>query len=227
VNGYGYSTFVQGDVFTGGTIPVLVDTTVTGEVGTDPTGTDPRLVSCRQAIDDMRAASSFLAGLAPTRSLGSIRLKPGGFLVLAADPGVNVWSATEIQVSGPVPPPYTSAGITIQLASGTESVIINTAKLGMRGSSWIQVLGPDGFAGDASKVVFNLPGRRPSVRVRGIARLDPILLAPERSVRLGIGVDTFQTRGNNNTFARRVTGSKGPVYTSFTCSRPVATAVAQ
>jgi choice-of-anchor A domain-containing protein len=173
---------VAGDVVTGGG-GVIQKTLATISGVIDTSGTDPRLASCAQAIADAAAASALLAALPPTRDLGSIRLRSDlvdiDNLVLHADPGVNVWTATEIQVRAPYPD-FIANGVHIVMAPDTDAVIINTSRLKLNGvGSGIYVSG----IGEDSKLVVNVPGAGPTVVVKGYGEVEGFLLAPERTVR--------------------------------------------
>jgi hypothetical protein len=143
----------------------------------DTSGTDPRLDSCAQAIADAAAASALLAGLPPTRDLGSIRLR-NEHMVVAADPGVNVWTAAEIVIRAPGPDGITN-GLHVSFAPDTDAVIINVARLKVNGiGSGIYATG----SGDETRLIVNLPGPGPTAIVKGYGRVEGFLLAPERKV---------------------------------------------
>src|SRR6185295_14360761 len=85
------------DVVTGGGVLANQEAmrTINGMV--DTSGSDPRVGTCAQALLDMHTAATNLAALTPTRDLGAVRPDPDGtgYVTLAADPGVNVWTASE------------------------------------------------------------------------------------------------------------------------------------
>jgi hypothetical protein len=162
---------VFGDAVTGGGILVGTDFLRVDGV-TDTTGTDPRVATCGQAIEDMRTASATLATLPVTRDLGTLRPNPNDdwLVELVADPGVNVWTAKEIAVFDAG---NTGTEIRIVLDPATESVILNVGRIQIRKYSQITVVG------DPAKVALNVVGRSTS-RLTG--RVAPRILAGEGKI---------------------------------------------
>jgi choice-of-anchor A domain-containing protein len=170
---------VSGDVVTGGgSVLQRGLASVSGTI--DTSGTDPRLDSCEQAITDAASASAFLAGLTPTRDLGSIRVTGGDILVLNADPGVNVWTATDIVVRAPGPDGITN-GVVISFAPDTDAVILNVSRVLLSGIGAGIYVG--GSSGSEHKLIVNVPGEGPAVVVKGYGQVEGFLLAPQRKVR--------------------------------------------
>jgi hypothetical protein len=188
----GIGVEVFGDVVTGGGPVRNMDAArVFGVV--DTTGTDARLPVCGQANADRRSASATLAALAPTRDLGRINVDPHGpDLVLTADPGVNVWRATDIIVGSKTAPfgEVFEAYLTIALDPATESVVINVNRVSLGRYSSI------GVAGDPSKVVLNLVGRG-TLRTRGF--VDPSVLSGDGTIKVKPNGSLY-----GGAFARRV-----------------------
>jgi hypothetical protein len=187
-----------GDVVTGGGRLRNQDAiTVTGIV--DVTGTDPRIPGCIQAQADMGSAGSALAALAPTRSLGVIRLVPVGgstSMTLTADPGVNVWTADSINLAskrnnfGEVH----RSTLVIALDPATDSVVIDVRRVRVGRYSGLVV------SGDPAKVVLNLPAGG-SVRNRS-GKVQPWIVGPEASVSVKTNGETDS--GPLGVFAERV-----------------------
>jgi len=165
---------ILGDLVTGGSLlkgPTVVQ--VNGMI--DTSGTDPRVGTCAQALSDMHSASATLAALTPTRNLGAVRAEPLGewSITLAADPGVNVWTASEL--TAPTRPRYPShdpTQIVIALDPATESVIINVDKVFVDVRSAIYV------SGDPDKVVLNVAR---TLRTKGDV-IQPRILAADGRV---------------------------------------------
>jgi choice-of-anchor A domain-containing protein len=163
----GIGVIVSGDVVTGGGL--LRRQAVASLLGNvDTTGTDPRLPACAQAMADVQSASATLGALAPTRDLGAIRVAPSDGLLLVADPGVNVWTASQINLLSRTAPfgEISYSTLRIQLDPATESVVINVAgNVNIGTFSDIDVMGE--AAADRAKVVLNLTGSG-ALRTRGI-----------------------------------------------------------
>jgi hypothetical protein len=175
--GVGGVTLVDGDVVTGGGglfVHRLAE--ITGVV--DLSGSHPGLGPCGQAHLDALAASAALAALAPTRNLGAV----AGVAELTADPGVNVWAATTIDLQ--------DEELDIVLRPDTDALVINAPTVRLR-SATIRVDGAAG--GDPARVVLNVPGRGPRITAT-LSTLDPMLLAPERRVRMGAFASTVVGR---------------------------------
>lgn len=169
------SVSVAGDVASGGGTVVVHDlASVAGAV--DESGGHPGLATCQQALADAAGASQTLAALAPTRSLGVVR--PDGFHNLAAGPGLNVWSASEIVLR--------KARIDVTLDPATDALVINTPRLVVRdGGIFVHAAGGAWFAGDPVRVIVNVPGAGPTVVAKGVdLAVHPPILAPGRHVKL-------------------------------------------
>lgn len=135
----------------------------------DTTGTHPGIASCQQAVGDMLAASQTLAALPATQIFDTIIAPVGEDLVVNAGPGVNV-----INVAGKV----TAWGnLRFVLAPATDAVVVNAKTLFVSGAVSVE-------GGDETKVVINLTGRGRAVLVKTDATVAPLLLAPERVVKV-------------------------------------------
>jgi hypothetical protein len=162
----------------------------------DTTGTHPDVAYCQQAVDDVGAASEMLAALTPTKVLGHLRIQT--FMEIDAQPGINVLSAESI---------YNSAGLIIRLDPDTDAVIVNTRRL-VANYGLFLVEG-----GERTKVVLNVHGDGPSVVVRPSNAIEPILLAPNRTVRMS-NVDAAEV------YARRLVLRASTIAGPDGCSSP-------
>jgi hypothetical protein len=154
----------------------------------DTTGTHPRVGDCRQAILDMKAASETFAALPPTQVLGTFLVKDD-FATIEAGPGVNVIDMTRMLLL-----PGSSYGISgaaildIVTEDDTEAVIINT--LGLVVGEFCQI-----YADDPTKVIINVVGPGPQVRISPFALADLTILAPERTATVGMQLGDFAVGG--------------------------------
>ena len=192
------AVYINFDLSTGGGV-VLGEAAVQVNGMTDTSGAAPRVGTCAQALADMHSAAANLATLTPTRDLGSVRPDPNGSgsVQLTADPGVNVWTASDLTARTRKDfPGVDTTSIIIALDPATDSVIINVGKVNVMKYSEITVYG-----GDETKVLLNVAS---SVRNKGSIR--PRILSPDGSVTM---------RGLNDAkaiAARKVTVFGGDVF---------------
>jgi hypothetical protein len=175
------------------------------ELIVDTTGTDPGIASCRQAMLDVESASATLAGLVPTHDFGKVLLK-GTDLEIEAGPGVNVVTTERIYVLPRKEDGFLEPGrIFVTTVPETEAVIINTSGL------WIgEVSGI--FIQDPVRVIVNVVGPGPTVKIGRDGFSEAPILAPERSVSVGV-VDPELSAGP--IMARRVRLKGGTAYDNF------------
>lgn len=174
-----HTVLVTGIIATGGGAvfgPVSAD-------AIDTTGAHPGVASCQAAISDMIAASQTLAALPPSQSFDTIIVPASGELAVNAGPGVSV-----VNVAGKL----TAFGnLRLVLQPTTDALVINTRTMFVRGSITVE-------GGDETKAVINLTGPGKAVIVKSNASVAPLVLAPERVVKVS-------TRGDiAGAFARRV-----------------------
>jgi hypothetical protein len=150
----------------------------------DTTGTHPSIAACQQAVSDIQTASANLAALAPTQTLGKVVLR-GETLDLYVGPGVQVINAESITMR----PKRLYAGgfphfaeIMVHPQAGTEAVIINTGKLSMGGDCAFY------YSGSPKKMIVNVPGPGRTVKIALYNSIDVPILAPERTVKVGVAV---------------------------------------
>lgn len=154
----------------------------------DTTGTHPRVGDCRQAILDMKAASAAFDALPPTQVLGTFLVKDD-YATIEAGPGVNVIDMTRMLLL-----PGSSYGISgaaivdIVTQEDTEAVIINTRGLVI--GEYCQI-----YADDPTKVIINVVGPGPQVRISPFGLADLTILAPERTATVGLQLGDFAVGG--------------------------------
>ena len=169
-------TQIDGDLATGGgAIKGLAAVSVGGAI--DTSGTHADVAICGQAMADIQSASAMLAGLAPTQDLGSVSVTGGSGspTTIVAGPGVNVINTTGIRLKAARASYGYRDGsqLLIDMAAGTDSVIINTGKLSVGAECQVSVTG-DG--GDPSRIIINLVGKG-SAKISKNATVDAMILA--------------------------------------------------
>jgi hypothetical protein len=165
----------------------------------DVTGTYPKLPSCARAIADMEAASATLAALPPTQEIGTLDVR-GDDVYLDMGPGVNVIAADRIRVlKGSY---YGSYGYLHIDAGVADAVVINTKGLTVGTYGFISTYEPE-------KVIINVVGPGPAVRIGRFAGIEIPILAARRTVSVGVQAGDFYTV---NIFANRITLKGASVF---------------
>jgi hypothetical protein len=150
----------------------------------DTSGTHAQVSACTQAMADVQTASQTLAALTPTLEYEDIVLTGDDEFDINAGPGVNVIKAGKIVLRST--PAFNGATLRINTVPGTESVIINTDQLSVGYACGIQA---------GSNTIINVAGAGSPVRLGRYPRVDPLILAPERIVKIVQAFSPFQPSG--------------------------------
>jgi hypothetical protein len=200
---YGYGVDALGVSTGGGSVKGIQNLSDADVV--DTSGTNPGIASCQQAMLDMETASATLAALPPTQNLGTVLVK-GTDLDLAAGPGVNVFAADRIYVLPRKDGEFLEGGrIFVETVPTTEAVIINTSGLWIGDVSAIHTT-------DLVRVIINVVGGGATVKVGRDGFSEAPILAPERSVTLGVQDPEL---GMSPVLARRVRLKGGTASDNF------------
>jgi choice-of-anchor A domain-containing protein len=174
---YAYpGVFVGGDVATGGgSLAGLEFADISGL--TDTSGAYHEMSSCSGALVDAASASTMLAGLTPTQTLGDIVVSNGETQTITGTAGVNVVNVTSINLKPLNYDGYaTGSVLEIDLPGPGDTMVLNVAESLVLGNNCaIYVVG-----GDPQNVIINLHGGLLSkVKIAGQqAAIDPAILAP-------------------------------------------------
>ena len=167
-------TFIAGDLVTGGGAAKDIQRVEIQGVY-DRTGTHPEVALCQQARTDVPAGSAVLASLTPTSTLPSIEIDDGEVHPINAGAGVHVINVPSITLKParnedgePVP-----SNLQIVLAPDTETVIINVAGNVTLGEECAITVD-----GDVASVVLNLHGKKPKLKLKELAFIEPAIVAP-------------------------------------------------
>jgi hypothetical protein len=171
--------FVSHDLATGGGAIVAEPGSIHVGGVTDTTGTHAGATSCQQAIADAAAVSDELAALTPTKTLPAIVADGGysGYVIIDAGPGVEVIETPSISVR-PMKTyghSYEGTELIIQLAPGTDSVIINTRRLSLGPGCLISVFG------NPARVLINMVDGGP-VKMNHDVNVEPAILGPRSNM---------------------------------------------
>jgi len=169
---------IYGDIVTGGGavkgIGAIYD--LGGVI--DTTGTHAALVGCTKAQADARHASEVFASLPPTQVLGDVHVQPDEELHITGGPN-EVIEIESLRVDGGTVNPgcdrYDNRGPGTLFVSGDRTVVNVRKRLQLGNCAYVI---PDG------DVIFNVPGKGPSVRV-GRQVVAGAILAPDRTLIVG------------------------------------------
>ncbi len=170
------SIFIDGDVATGGGYiqnPQYAD--ILGVI--DTSGTNPKVATCQQAMNELTTVSATLASLPPTQTLGTIVVAPGNYdAEITVGSGRQVVNIDKIKLQTS---PDEASELDITLDPATTVVVVNVAKgLAMAADTVIGVNGSYSVP-----VIFNfLPGAK--LKLKADVGLYFPLLAPTASIKV-------------------------------------------
>jgi hypothetical protein len=175
----GVLLYVSDDLVTGGGAIIAEPGSIHVGGVTDTSGTHPGATSCQEAIADAAAVSDELAALTPTKTLPPIVADGGysGYVIINAGPGVEVIETPSISVR-PMKTYgryYEGTELIIDMAPGTESVIINTRRLSLGPGCLISVFG------SPSRVLINMVDGGP-VKMNHDVNVEAPILGPRSNM---------------------------------------------
>jgi hypothetical protein len=171
--------YVYGDLVTGGGAILAEPGSIFVDGVTDTTGTHAGATSCQEAVADAAAVSDELAALTPTKTLPPVVADGGysGAVYINAGPGIDIIETPSISVR-PLKTYgryYEGTELIIELAPGTESVIINTRRLTLGPGCLISVFG------NTNRVLINVVDGGP-VKINHDVNIEAPILGPRSNM---------------------------------------------